>query len=53
MPLPGHIRPQTPPLMTLNLSTNVKGAVPLSQLSTMIQQQKPMPQPGQKKDDFE
>ena len=32
--------------MTLNIQTSTKGAVPLSQISQMIQQQKLMPQPG-------
>lgn len=51
MPLPGHMQQpnQTPPLMTLNLQSNVKGAVSLSQISTMIQQQKTMPQPGERR----
>ena len=33
-------------MMTFNIQTNTKGAVPLSQLSSMMQSQKLMPQPG-------
>lgn len=33
-------------MMTLNIQSSTKGAVPLSQISQMIQQQKLMPQPG-------
>jgi hypothetical protein len=48
MPLPKHMRPHQgpePAWTTLNIQTNQKGALPLSQISSLMQIQTDTPKP--------